>query len=797
MLGAFASGCRPEIYGTDVNSTTIVATSNGSDIEADSPSKIPEVSYHDGEIRTVTVNSTVLLTPTQLTDHDSEITSCAVQSGTTALPGWAEIDPNTCEISGTPTSTAETATYKIVATNSYGDSQAATLRLKVADTFVDSSGNIYGFGGGTHLGTVWSTAKSALVLGAGGGCTGSSTNCSELDASWTPKYSEIAGYWKFNGTGTTAIGDLIPATIGVDGISAVNSNAFTSSYVSSGKINQALSVGDFTNCVRFPRSSTFEQTNFTVAFWISPKTDAVDMVWSSPALFSKWEIAGGINKGYAFTLDYNSGELSFNVGYGSGTGTAVSSVNLKFKASAWYHVAGTIDSVNSKMKLYVNGALVGEANLLGSVVHTTTDAYFGCIEPGLHLAPVKVDELAIWSDVLSADEIHTIYARQNPKGSGTFTSRVFDAFDPLNWQGISWLTTLPLGKELPDNGASEITADYSAVSSNLMSGNVGLWHFNETDQNSALGGGDFKDSSGNSNHASIAEVGNIKLGAPGKLSGALQFSGAERVEVANSPTLENVTDTNYTFSAWIKPRGTGAQFVMGKPGYDSGIYYHADQKFRFAQWFSEDGGIAVGAMSSSAYAHGVWVHVVGVVSYTSGGGGSVKLYINGDGEKITQPISSSYSTPWDYAVSPIYIGGGFTVMGSVSTPFFGDIDEVAIWNRALSAAEVLQLYRRGSARIGLQARACALANCADNPEWIGPDGTKNGHFTELQNNSLLTALGSPIGSVKLTSPGFLWEAFSSVFLDTRRYFQYRVVLESDGPKTPLFSPELKSVTIVP
>lgn len=107
----------------------------------------------------------------------------------------------------------------------------------------------------------------------------------------------------------------------------------------------------------------------------------------------------------------------------------------------------------------------------------------------------------------------------------------------------------------------------------------------------------------------------------------------------------------------------------------------------------------------------------------------------------------------------------------------GRADELMIWNRALSAAEILQIYRRGGNRLEFQFRLCSVSDCSDNPTWIGPDGTSATYFSELYNNSIQS---TGLGTVLDTPPLMTFSNFASFNLNRRRYFQYRAFLNSDS-----------------
>ncbi|RYF55894.1 MAG: hypothetical protein EOO39_37430, partial [Cytophagaceae bacterium] len=84
-------------------------------------------------------------------------------------------------------------------------------RLKPADQ-TDSSANTTasagGFKNGTLNGVQWDNTSGYLRLNT-------TTNNSELDPSWAPKWDKISAYWKLNGsTGPITTGATVPATVG-------------------------------------------------------------------------------------------------------------------------------------------------------------------------------------------------------------------------------------------------------------------------------------------------------------------------------------------------------------------------------------------------------------------------------------------------------------------------------------------------------------------------------------------------------------------------------------------------------
>jgi len=175
----------------------------------------------------------------------------------------------------------------------------------------------------------------------------------------------------------------------------------------------------------------------------------------------------------------------------------------------------------------------------------------------------------------------------------------------------------------------------------------------------------------------------------GKHDGALNFDGInDYVSVSDSASLD-ITSA-ITIEAWVKPtiidnhgilmKGalTDSQgvynLVIGPPITNNNVIFRLN------------GGTTDGSGQSSSITDmstrlNVWTHIVGTYD-----GIRQKVYINGILEG-NQPYSSSISTN----NNPLYIG----VYYSALYTFNGSIDEVRIYNRALSAGEVLNNYYSG------------------------------------------------------------------------------------------------------
>ncbi len=203
-------------------------------------------------------------------------------------------------------------------------------------------------------------------------------------------------------------------------------------------------------------------------------------------------------------------------------------------------------------------------------------------------------------------------------------------------------------------------------------GNVGLiahWAFDE-------GEGDIaNDSSGNDNHGTIVGTGTEWVA--GRINGALSFiDGAGYVEVPDNPTL-NTTD-EITIAAWVNPTWTGNNRVLQKGA--------SDNQYRLLrEWgdslFLDLDGVTNGRLEASPCPpDNEWHHVAGTYN-----GLSMKIYY--DGELVAQQeASGAIATSSD----SLFIG----TKHATAPPqdyFYGILDEVYFFNRALPAGEVRYL----------------------------------------------------------------------------------------------------------
>ena len=185
------------------------------------------------------------------------------------------------------------------------------------------------------------------------------------------------------------------------------------------------------------------------------------------------------------------------------------------------------------------------------------------------------------------------------------------------------------------------------------------------------------------------------------------FDGQGQILRALSVDLVVPTDAPFTVSTWINPRSTsGNRTIISQVGgaLRAGDFavqvQHRDGNAdaRVHMWRRPSSGSTSVDWVQSAFIvpRNQWTHVVAVYGST-GGGGNLRVYINGILRASTVG-SSTYTPcrPTSYTMTRIAASELCDVGGGVLSnrfPFDGSIDELMVFDRALTADEVAAMYQ--------------------------------------------------------------------------------------------------------
>ena len=194
--------------------------------------------------------------------------------------------------------------------------------------------------------------------------------------------------------------------------------------------------------------------------------------------------------------------------------------------------------------------------------------------------------------------------------------------------------------------------------------------------------GNLNDSSGNNNNLTLNGGVVASSDRADVANNAYSFNGTSGY--LNVPTLSQTFTQSgaFSFSIWIKPQAsttTGVAMMSGSSTSNMNIWNFQTNSTQLAMFGTNKQGSAWNWAYSPTFLLDKWEHYVGTYS-----NGSMTLYKNGV-QVATQ--TNSYTTATS-AANPLYIGRGL----STTAGFFkGDIDDIGLWNRVLTAAEINNL----------------------------------------------------------------------------------------------------------
>jgi hypothetical protein len=165
----------------------------------------------------------------------------------------------------------------------------------------------------------------------------------------------------------------------------------------------------------------------------------------------------------------------------------------------------------------------------------------------------------------------------------------------------------------------------------------------------------------------------------GTANAALAFNGTNQYMQCSTPSFQFGQTSNFTISFWMNrpAQGYGVALMHGTTTNGNFIWNFQTNTTNGIQYGTNKQG-AAWAWAQSAYTVGAWSHLVATFQ-----SGSMTLYINGvQAATATYPHTGAAQT-----TLPLWlgrgVGGGF---------FAGSLDDLGIWNRVLTPAEIGSLY---------------------------------------------------------------------------------------------------------
>jgi hypothetical protein len=258
----------------------------------------------------------------------------------------------------------------------------------------------------------------------------------------------------------------------------------------------------------------------------------------------------------------------------------------------------------------------------------------------------KIDDVRVYDRTLSADEVARIYTATRP---------------------------------------SEVAKPV------LSEGLVGYWSMENVSDHVIV-----HDRSGNGLNGTLENAAGAASWVNGKIGGGIDFDGDNNQVNMGDPTTLQLTGS-MSISAWVNSNdfsGQGAEcctVIANKLGFSPNRGYSlqtspSDGNFRF--YIASNGTTLASIFSATVASTGFWYHLVGVYNAASQ---TMDIYVNGtlDNGTLTGTVPASQHSN---------NGQDFMIGGRedhADMHFDGTIDEVRIYDRALSSEEVRRLYNLG------------------------------------------------------------------------------------------------------
>ncbi len=468
-------------------------------------------------------------------------------------------------------------------------------------------------------------------------------------------WNSIYGVWNADGTNNISVknawnanGDAVDSKSGVNGTIATPSGTSwvpsTMTY-GSGKLGSGAFTFNGSNFISLPNNSLNLAGDFTMSLWVYlPSTSGVDLISTfdnstGPSSYNGWNISCQSNTVNFYV--YNAFGGYSNRYYG--VSVPIPGINQ------WIHITVT-KVVGQEANIYVNG-------VLGVKTITTNGGATSAMNPA--------------------------YITRAYIGASYFFSRSPNAY-----------TVAPNGLKLDAIQVWDGTAlEQAAVTELYNSGNGQEYPF--TLSNQLIG--TTNDATPNTKNGT-RPASTLTGGVPGpsfiagKIGQAFNFDGINDIVSLANNSLDLTGD--FSISMWTNwGRNNTSQILMSNftinPNTRGWFIEHAAGQLRF-RGFNSTGGNAFYIQYGYTPPLNTWVHYTFVHKNNDN-----QMYING--VQVLGDTSSSTHVAYESTNWPM-IGANRYNPTTYQEFFLGKLDAVSVWNRALTAADVTELYNAGTGK---------------------------------------------------------------------------------------------------
>jgi hypothetical protein len=543
--------------------------------------------------------------------------------------------------------------------------------------------------------------------------------------------SNLVGYWTLDDvSGSTAAAD---STANANTAALVNFSDYSTCWTN-GLIGGGLyfnADGSTINVLALPNIGTpapaaldFSINGvFTLAAWVKGTV----LQTNGATVFAR----GNGNGGEQFTADFFGGKYRLIV---RNAGGVVSTITTPIAPNnTWQHLAFVLNTTNGIMNAYVNGQLAGATVAPLTLLSNAHEISIGNRQSGSAAYNLPwsgtIDDVRFYNRDLTSADVQALYLTggvfppawvTQPTGTSLYVG------DNFKMSGLA-SGTFPLTYQWQKNGVnlagatntslifnplqSTNAGNYTLVANNpygtitsavavvqltpfaLTNVLAGYWNFDDGSGSSIAA-----DSSPNGNTATLVNFPDTTVEwVTGRINGAVNFNPAsvnEYASIPDSPSLNFNSNLTFTIAAWVKgppAQISGAGIVAkGQGGINEqyALDVHTDllptPGYRFYVRNAAGGSIV---LTTPVAPNNQWQHIVATYD---GNFALMNFYVNG------QPVATNAAAPTSLLADnnhEVTIGSREqNGTSGYNFGFVGTIDDVRLYNRALSANDVQTLF---------------------------------------------------------------------------------------------------------
>jgi hypothetical protein len=409
--------------------------------------------------------------------------------------------------------------------------------------------------------------------------------------------------------------------------------------------------------------------------------------------------AGGTTGDRSLVYFRARGSGTVSIEFYAGSATHLIEASPFQSINSWVNSVITVDT-NGTSTLYVNG--VSKAASINVPQVTPTNPVIGCLNGASNFLDGKIDEVAIFDSTLSASDVTSIYNSGVPAD--------LSSLSPVGW----W--RLGDGTGDTDSGGGT-PASGDTIGTVVDQGSGGN---NATGTNGPL----------YSNDVPVAPFSTIS----GAFDGTDDYLDCGTVSALNSSSA-------YSGSLWVNYNSVN-RIPLGAGAASNRWYLHLVNSTTIQYHMGPSTGVpypgpgyptwTVSTLSSSTWYHIAFVH----------DGTDVTLYLNGSSQGTKTGAETSNNA---FKGTQLVIGRYTSVPGTYN--FNGYIDEVSLFDSALSASDVTAIYNSGV--------PADLSSLSPVGWWRMGDGTgdtDSGGGTPASGDTIGTVVDQGSGSNNATNP---------------------------------------------